>query len=806
MKQRASKAWQEFTPLILVFITTGLLLRVYELILISGKEALLKFEFVGLLYDVPALLAIATPVFFIFVVIYFIHQTTARIFVSVVFGMLLLLSFSLAQYFSVTLVPLGVDVFAYSIKDIRTTVGSSGGVSILTFVVLVAILALFIAANFYAFKRRNSLNFPKSVNITVTALMIVFFVYLPKPAPESYDEDTDYYAVVNKTDYFFGRVWSSITQSREKISGNDFPFLHRVHYKDNLGVNFNLQSTPPNIVLLIVEGLGRDFTGNGARWGGFTPFLDSLSEKSLYWPNALSNAGRTFGALPSLLGSLPYGKEGFMSYSDNMPSHQTLISLLKPEGYVSRFFYGGNANFDNMDVFLEYQGIDFILDEGKFPSNVRKTETNQEAYSWGFADADVFEAAIQTINQGLPSPRLDIYLTLSTHEPFKVPDSKFDALFDTVIAKMEASIRSEYLTYRNIFTCLLYTDAAIQKLLERYSERPDFNNTIFIVTGDHRLIPIPPDNKLARFHVPLLIYSPMIKGSQVFKSIVAHASVAPALLALLQKKYNYTFPVWMPFLSDSISIASSFNSPLDMALIRNKGETIDYIEGTNLFSEGRLFQITPDLRLEPVSNEAVELRLKKKLSAFTSQSIHALEENKLDSSQHANMPRKFSFTAEEAAYIKEVKLDTFKSDALFLRARTLAFEKYYSQSSISARYLLNKSPNYHDARVLLARTFAWNGQYDTAQYFLNQVLERNSKYADAYVALADIEYWKGNTPQSLSIALRGLEKNPDDVELMFRQARGLAGEKKNEAKKILQKLLAIEPKHEQGLNLQNQLQ
>jgi hypothetical protein len=39
-------------------------------------------------------------------------------------------------------------------------------------------------------------------------------------------------------------------------------------------------------------------------------YLDSLIPKSLYWENFVSN-GRTFGALPSILGSLPYGEKDF---------------------------------------------------------------------------------------------------------------------------------------------------------------------------------------------------------------------------------------------------------------------------------------------------------------------------------------------------------------------------------------------------------------------------------------------------------------------------------------------------------------
>ena len=60
-----------------------------------------------------------------------------------------------------------------------------------------------------------------------------------------------------------------------------------------------------------MEGLGRAFTNKGAYLGNFTPFIDSLAEKSLYWENFLSEGGRTFAVLPSFLGSLPFAKNGF---------------------------------------------------------------------------------------------------------------------------------------------------------------------------------------------------------------------------------------------------------------------------------------------------------------------------------------------------------------------------------------------------------------------------------------------------------------------------------------------------------------
>ena len=59
---------------------------------------------------------------------------------------------------------------------------------------------------------------------------------------------------------------------------------------------------------------------------------------------------------------MPYGRNGFAELGVNMPDGMSLISLLKERGYISRFFYGGDATFDNMKLFLTKQHIDYVIE------------------------------------------------------------------------------------------------------------------------------------------------------------------------------------------------------------------------------------------------------------------------------------------------------------------------------------------------------------------------------------------------------------------------------------------------------------
>ena len=110
-------------------------------------------------------------------------------------------------------------------------------------------------------------------------------------------------------------------------SDKEFPFLKAADYSDVIGKYMNVQQQKPNIVIVIIEGLGSSFI-EGGNHSGFTPFIDSLSHQSLYWKNFLSTTGRTFGVLPSLTASLPFSEKGFMELGSNMPDHRSLFTLL----------------------------------------------------------------------------------------------------------------------------------------------------------------------------------------------------------------------------------------------------------------------------------------------------------------------------------------------------------------------------------------------------------------------------------------------------------------------------------------------
>jgi lipoteichoic acid synthase len=568
----------------------------------------------------------------------------------------------------------------------------------------------------------------------------------------------------------------------------------------------NKSETPPNIVILAVEGLGADFVGKNAQYGGFTPFLDSLIEKSIYFENALSNTGRTFGILPTLLGSLPYSQSGFMSKGVDMPDHFTLFSWLKTNGYHTSFFYGGNSNFDGQDVFLERQQTDYIMDESKFPDHYKKMESNNEGFSWGYGDRDMFEYSMEKINTFPAKPRISFYMTITTHEPFIAPDDRFTEQVNRKVDKFSGAKKEIYKEYKSVFECLLYTDDAIKELMNAYSERIDFKNTIFIITGDHRLIPVPVENRLSRFHVPLLIYSPMLTKPLVSEQVVAHSQIVPSIISYLHQTYGVPVPTQNPFISDPIPTDLGFGSSLEVALMRNKNEIEEYVSGINVLSNGNSYELGSNFNL--TSKPEVKDELMRLKNSFVAKSTVALNQNRLIPADLVMMEAEkyFQFNDEEMQYLKNRKLLETAPDTLFFEARSLAFAKDYVNSRIILKYGLSKSPNYHDMRVLLARTFAWDGQYDSAYHYLNETLDRAEKYEDAFVAYSDLLFWDGKKNEMLAMIEKGLKNYPESADLKVRMARYyLNNDEFDKGSALLKEVLRKDPRNELANQLKSRL-
>jgi len=385
--------------------------------------------------------------------------------VYVILSLLIIIEALLIAYYTNTLVPLGSDILGYSFSDIKTTIANSGGWEMYLYLGLGIIFLVSLFWVFYKvtskFYHRISKMYP--FTIILLGLFVTTLFTDGKPINQ------------NKTQYLAVNVYTTSTEDNSYTSAEEYPLIKRSQMPDVLGEYFNLKEKKPNIVFIMVEGLGRDFVGEGAEFGGFTPFLDTLTKESLYWENCLSNTGRTFGILPSLFGSLPFGKRGFMEL-DNYPNKLTLFSILKNNGYHTSFYQGSNSSFDGVDKFLMSENVDFILDKGSFGKSYDYQAGDASGFTWGYPDKALFDKAM-SVRTTEEKPKLEVYMTITTHEPFVVPETKtYEKKFNEYFSKGSFDSKHEKIIKKNnnVFECLLYTDDAVKQALEAYKKQPEY--------------------------------------------------------------------------------------------------------------------------------------------------------------------------------------------------------------------------------------------------------------------------------------------------------------------------------------------
>ncbi len=580
--------------------------------------------------------------FVIYVVLNFFSRKFARIVYTVFIVLLAVIQLSLTSYFTTSLVPLGADLYGYSIKDIKQTIGASGGIGIVDIIAFILIIAATVAALWFLAPRIKLRKYA-AFALPVVSFLIVIIGLQSLIGQASFKSDFANNLIINKSDHFWTTSYKHFFPGPDDVdiyadsyisdygdAGKNkgvgfkytdpqhYPFLHSDSVADVLSPFFKSNPTPPNIVIILVEGLGRAFTNEGGYLGNFTPFVDSLSGKSLYWKNFLSEGGRTFAVLPSILGSLPFAKNGFLGLGDQMPTHLSLLSLLKYNGYHTSFYYGGDSKFDNMQSFLQKNATDEINDEKSFPAGyVRLPAPN--GFSWGYNDKELFRHYLLTRDEKATIPQLSVVLTVSTHNPFAInEEDKYLAQFEQRMTQLgfNDAQKAEHRNYKLQYASIMYLDDALRGFFKAYSKRADYNNTIFLITGDHRMPEIPMSDKIDRYHVPLIVFSPMLKRTSQIASVSTHFDISPSLLAYLHHNYKTKGPTLVSWIGQGLDTNRNFENLHNYPLMQTKTDIIDFISGEYHLNGDNLFKLNAELGEDPIHDDDKTNQLKNAFDQF----------------------------------------------------------------------------------------------------------------------------------------------------------------------------------------------
>jgi len=285
---------------------------------------------------------------------------------------------------------------------------------------------------------------------------------------------------------------------------------------DSLGNLIPMQKK--NVFVIILESFSSEHIGalthqKGNPKSDFTPFLNSLAEKSLVY-EGFANGKRSIEGIPAVLASLPtWMTEDFITSQYSSDKFNSLASLLKAEGYNTSFFHGGKNGTMGFDAFCRSAGFDNYYGKNEYPD---KADFDGH---WGIWDEPYLQYIAKTLNS-TPEPFMSAVFTLSSHHPYKVPE-KYKNKFRKGPLEIQQTI--------------MYSDYALQKFFEKAATMPWFKNTIFVITADHTSEAWQAfyKNRVGQYFIPIIFYEPQSNDTGHKDLIAQQTDIMPTLLDML---------------------------------------------------------------------------------------------------------------------------------------------------------------------------------------------------------------------------------------------------------------------------------
>lgn len=294
-----------------------------------------------------------------------------------------------------------------------------------------------------------------------------------------------------------------------------------------------------NVVIIILESFSKQYIGAFNNGIGYTPFLDSLMKESLVYTRAYANGKRSIEGIPAVTSSMPsLMDEPFITSAWNTNYISSIASTLKPFGYSSAFFHGGNNGTMGFDSFCNLIGYDQYNGRKEYDGAKSDYDGN-----WGIFDEPFYQFMIRKMNK-MQQPFLSTVFSLSSHHPYTIP-APYKNKFPKGTQEIHESIG--------------YADYALGTFFKEASKQPWFKNTLFVITADHTG-PASGSYYTTRqgiYEIPILFYesNPVLKGKS---NIVAQQiDIFPTVLDYLH--YNGKFSSFGQSLLANIPMRGAVN-------------------------------------------------------------------------------------------------------------------------------------------------------------------------------------------------------------------------------------------------------
>ncbi len=284
----------------------------------------------------------------------------------------------------------------------------------------------------------------------------------------------------------------------------------------SLGIDTLLTTQQPNIIVILLESCGGQFTEISGR-SDITPYLNRLAQEGIYFTNCYANSWRTDrGTVCTWSGYPSFPTMSVMKIPSKSRTLPNIARTLQTErGYNTHYLYGGDINFTNMRSYLVSGGF------GQLTWKDDYTKEEQASAKWGVRDDITFETLYQ-LTTTMQEPYLIGYSTLSSHVPWDVPIHHFDD---------------------EVLNAFYYLDQCVGQFIEKLRKSDAWENTLIVMLPDHGVVYDGLDESTPLLnHIPMIWVGGAVKEPRRIEQICNQTDLPATLLGQLGLNHDdYTF-------------------------------------------------------------------------------------------------------------------------------------------------------------------------------------------------------------------------------------------------------------------------
>ena len=287
--------------------------------------------------------------------------------------------------------------------------------------------------------------------------------------------------------------------------GVDEPDVEKLNYTRNV-LPEQSYKRPPNVVIIFMESVGLNRMGLMGNPFNPTPVLDRLAGDGLYFTKFYVPWVSTSRSVFTMVTGIP-DVARFKTSSRNPLIHDQYSIISQFKDHDKYYMIGGSASWANIRSLITYNLKDMDLIELEDFDRPRVDV-------WGISDLDLFrEAHGRFSKRDSEKPFFAVVQTAGNHRPYSIPEDNAGFIIKD---QDEQALRKAGFNSLGQYNAMRFLDHAVGKFMDMASSAEYYENTIFVLFGDHgnsdpRAEHMPADDfalRLRSYNVPLIIYAP----------------------------------------------------------------------------------------------------------------------------------------------------------------------------------------------------------------------------------------------------------------------------------------------------------